>query len=107
AHRAWSYDASSFAFAYMPAATDWIYTFLYIIAGELAAKLFNFAALMLLCGALYVLLREVAPRKIALWVLVALASMPIAFLETATLFIEHALALWITCAVGIIVVARL
>lgn len=106
-NRTWSYDPALYAFAFMPAAVDWLYTHFFLLQGEMAAKLFNLSALMLACAILYTIIRKVAQREVAVWVTVLFASMPIAFLESSTLFIENTLTLWLISAVGVLFVAEL
>jgi len=103
----WSYDASLYAWAYMPAAVDWLYTHFFILNGEMATRLYNLAALMMLCAACHTILQRVVTREIAIWMVVLFASMPIAFLESASLFIENTLALFIISAAGIIFISGL
>jgi hypothetical protein len=106
-HRAWEYDASSYLWAFFPAGVDWLYTSFYLVSGELGARLYNVTAFALLCAVLYETLRRFAAAHIAIWIVVLFASMPVAFLESATLFVEHTLALWITAAVAIILASDL
>lgn len=107
AHRAWDFDANSYALAFEPATVDWIYTHFFLLNGEQATRLYNFTALMLVCMTLFAVLRRVTSREVAIWMPVLLASMPIAFIESSSLFIENTLTLWIASAVGIIIVTDL
>ncbi len=107
AHRAWDFDVISYVWAYWPLAVDWIYTHFFLLGGEPATRLYNFTALMLVCATLFAILRREASREVSIWMPVLLASMPIVFIETSSLFVENTLTLWITAAVGIIVVADL
>lgn len=107
AHGMWSYDATSYVGAFMPAAVDFIYAHFFLLGGERATQLYNFFALILLCAAFRAILLRVATREAAIWTTVLFASMPIAFIETSSLFVENTLALWITGAVGLIVATEL
>jgi len=106
-HRAWDFDGTLYAWAFQPAAVDWMYTHFFLLSGELAARLYNFTALMLVCATLFAVLRRETSREVAIWMAVLLASMPIVFIESSSLFIENTLTLWIASAVGIIIVAEL
>src|SRR5262249_42273400 len=107
AHRTWDYDPTAYVWAFFPAGADWFYTSFYLLGGELGSHLYNLAAFGMLCAVLYTALRAVAERNIAIWIVVLFASMPIALLESATLFVEHTLTLWITAAVAMILVGGL
>ena len=107
AHGAWSYDASLHALAFVPNAVDWLYAHFFLLGGEVATRLYNFAALMLLCASLYVIVARITSREVAIWTAALFASIPLAFIESSSLFIETTLALWITSAVGLICVANL
>lgn len=107
AHRAWSFDAALYAWAFMPGLTDWLYTHFFLLGGEAASRLYNLAALILVCAVLYACAVRVASREAAIWVAALFVSMPIAFIESSSLFVETTLALWITSAVALICVADL
>lgn len=107
ANRTWSYDPILYAFAFMPAAVDWLYGHFFILQGEMACKLFDYSTLILTCALLYVIVLRVAARDVAIWIVVLFASMPIAFLESSTLFIENPLTLWLTAAVGVLLLSGL
>lgn len=107
AHGAWDFDVGLYAWAVQPAAVDWIYTHLFILGGEMAARFYNFTALMLLCATLFAILRRETSREVAIWMAVLLASMPLIFIESSSLFIENTLTLYVASAVGIILAADL
>jgi hypothetical protein len=46
-HR-WPFDVTQFIWALMPMGGDWVYTAVYLLGGEFAARLLNFALLVLL-----------------------------------------------------------
>ena len=100
---AWNYDPALNVGALLPAAVDWMYTHFFLLAGEPGSRLYNLAAFLLLCVVCYVTVARHATGQAAAWLVLLFASMPIAFLESATLFVEHTLALWTTTAVAIII----
>jgi hypothetical protein len=104
---AWNYDATFAVFALLPAGVDWMYTHFFLLAGEPGARLYNLAAFLLLCAVCYLTVSRLATPRAAAWMVVLFASMPIAFLESATLFVEHTLALWVAAAAAIIIAADL
>lgn len=107
ANGTWQYDATLQAFAFAPNAVDWLYSHMFLLNGESAARLYNFAALMLLAAMIYRLAAPIASRAMAIWAATLFVSLPLAFIESSSLFIETTLALWITSAIGVLVVTNL
>lgn len=107
ANKTWNYDPTLYAFAFVPAGVDFLYAHFFVLQGEMAAEFFNLSAFMFTCAILYTVVQRVANREIAIWVVALFASMPIAFLETSTLFIENTLMLWLTSAAGVVVISAL
>ena len=107
ANGTWHYDATLQAFAFIPNAVDWIYSHLFLLSGEPAARLYNFAALMLLGAMIYRLTADIASRATAVWTATLFISIPLAFIESSSLFIETTLALWLTSATGVFVATNL
>lgn len=95
----WSFDFVDFMYALMPAGGDWTYAIAYLLGGETAVKLINFAllgaGLTMLGGAL----GRIVPGWLAMLLVAATASMPLSFLLTASAFIEHQLAALLLAAV--------
>lgn len=101
AHR-WSYDVGRYAWAVMPMGADLTYVATYLLGGETAARLANFGFGALAWRLLYELVRRHARRDVA-WASVCLvASTPLAFLETGTLFVEN---LWTAFLLGTLALA--
>jgi hypothetical protein len=90
-HR-WDFDVTRYAWADMPLGADLSFAAAYILGGEAAARTLNFAFGVLACQLVYQLIRRHAQSEIALASVCLLASMPLAYLETGTLFVEN---LWI------------
>jgi hypothetical protein len=99
----WPFDVSIWAFAHMPLTVDFVYTFVFGLAGEGGARLFNFSAFVLICCAIYHVIRQHAGARIAIWSMALFASTPIALIESASLFIENGLTLWIFAAGAILI----
>jgi hypothetical protein len=89
-HR-FAYDVERHVWAVMPLAGDWLYAAAYQLGGESAAKAVNLGAFLLLLALIARLAQgRSAPNGAAPVALVALfASMPLAFAETSSLFIEN------------------
>ncbi|MEO8754400.1 MAG: glycosyltransferase family 39 protein [Casimicrobiaceae bacterium] len=101
AHR-WPFDVTRYAWAVMPFGADWTFTAAYFLGGEGAARLLNFSFALLACQLLYALMRLHARRDIALASVCLVASSPLAFLETSTLYIEN---LWTAFLLGTLLLA--
>jgi hypothetical protein len=105
AHHAWCFDISQYAWSVMPMAADWLYTAAYMLGGEFAARLTNFAALAAILALLYSLARRWLPRAPAALGVALFASTPLVQLATGSLFIENVLAAMTLAAV--VALARL
>jgi 4-amino-4-deoxy-L-arabinose transferase-like glycosyltransferase len=86
----------------MPMGADWAFTGAYFAGGEGAARLLNFSFAVLTCYLLYELIRLYARRDVALASVCLVASTPIAFLETGTLYVEN---LWVAFLLGALLLA--
>jgi hypothetical protein len=89
AHR-WPFDVTRYAWAVMPMGADDAYLAAFLLAGEHGARLQNLLFGLLLCAALYATLRLQASRVVALASVTLLASTPLWFLESSTLYVEFA-----------------
>lgn len=98
-HHAWSFDVQQFIWAVMPMTGDWSYTPAYLLGGEFAAHLMNFAYLGAILMALYCLLRRRLSRPLSVLGVAVFASSPLAGLVTGSLFIENVLGAFILGAV--------
>lgn len=105
AHARWLFDVQLWAFAHMPLTVDFLYSFLFAFAGEAGARLFNFAAFLLICALLFDLLKRLTGTRAAVWTVILFATTPLTLIETASLFIENTLTLWIFAAGALVVTA--
>ncbi|MEP6657605.1 MAG: glycosyltransferase family 39 protein [Betaproteobacteria bacterium] len=96
------FDVGRYAWALMPLGADWAFTAAYFLGGESAARLANFCFGALAAAILYTLIRRQAPRTIGLASITLLASTPLAFLETGSLFAEN---LWLAYLLAALLVA--
>ncbi len=88
-HHEWGFDVNTYVWAAMPMMVDWIYSFVYILAGETAARLINVGSIF----ALSWLLRDLViwaggNAQGARWAVLIFLVTPLTFLETSSLFIE-------------------
>jgi hypothetical protein len=97
----WAFDHAHAIWSLMPAGADALYTGVYLLGGEAAAKLLNFSFLAMLC----VLLVRVARRwtsPVGAYLCAALfASTPLVQLVTGSLFVEN---VWCALVLGAVVV---
>jgi hypothetical protein len=97
-HGQWSFDPWRWNWALMPMGAHWLYTASYLLGGEAATRLLNVS----LHGAVVVLLYlELRERLGGTWaaVLAALCSAtPLAFLQSASLYVENTLSLMVLAA---------
>ena len=101
AHR-WPFDVTRYVWAVMPIGADWTFTVAYFMGGEGAARLLNFSFAVLACILLFELIRLHARRDVALASVCLVASTPLAFLETSTLYVEN---LWVAFLLGTLLLA--
>jgi hypothetical protein len=90
----WPFDTNQVIWALMPMAGDWGYTITYMLGGEFAARLLNFAVMLLVIVLLVKAVREWIPLGPALLLGAAIASSPVVQLVTGSLFIDNFVALW-------------
>jgi len=95
----WPFDITQFIWALMPMGGDWAYTAVYLLGGEFAARLLNFALLVLLSILLYETVRQWLGVTASLLMTALFASTPLVQLETGSLFIENYLACMVFGAV--------
>ncbi|MBC3386597.1 phospholipid carrier-dependent glycosyltransferase [Pseudomonas sp. SWRI179] len=87
----WSFDASTYVWAVMPMLADWIYSIVYMLAGETAARLSNSAFTLLLAWQIRnMTLWAGGSATSARWASLIFLSTPLAFAESSSLHIESA-----------------
>jgi hypothetical protein len=99
-HGSFHFDVSRAVWAVMPMAGDWLYASAYLAGGEAAARLANFAFLLLLAGFVYSLARRWLESAGALLVVALFLSTPLAYLVTGSMFVENAWTLFLMAAVA-------
>jgi 4-amino-4-deoxy-L-arabinose transferase-like glycosyltransferase len=87
-----TFDPARYLWAVMPMGADFMYAIVYMLGGEMAARLLNFAILLVLLGLLHAAVRPWVSPGVA-WLLVTLfATTPMVQLVTGSLFVENLLA---------------
>jgi hypothetical protein len=88
-HHRWDFDVTRYAWADMPLGADLSFAAAYLLGGEAATRTLNLAFGAIACVLVYQLIRRYAQGEIALASVCLLASMPLAYLETGTLYVEN------------------
>ncbi len=88
-HHFWAFDFRHISWAVMPLGADYCYTGVFMLGGEFAARLLNFAFLAITAGAIYDASRRRAPGAAALLGAALFASMPLVQLVTGSLMVEN------------------
>jgi hypothetical protein len=87
----WTFDAETYAWAVMPMLVDWIYSIVYMLAGETASRLSNSAFTLLLAWQVRnMTLWAAGTATSARWASLIFLSTPLAFAESSSLHIESA-----------------
>ena len=92
ANHVMTYEPSRFAWAVMPMGADFAYAIVYLLGGEFAARLLNFAMLLVIEGLLYCVIRRWLARPASFLILALFAASPIVQYVTGSLFVENLLA---------------
>jgi putative flippase GtrA len=91
AHHVMTFGPERVVWSLMPMGADFTYSIVYVLGGEMAARLLNFAILLVLLGMLHGAVRLWVSPGVA-WLLVALfATTPMVQLVTGSLFVENLL----------------
>lgn len=101
----WHFDVERTLYAVMPLAGDFLYAAPFMLAGEFGARLANLGCFFLLLVLVYGWTRAASVPGITLLCVLCAAAIPLAFLETSSLFIENPWALFLVTSVAL--VARL
>ncbi len=95
AHHVMTFHPSLFVWCVMPMAADFSYAIVYLLGGEAAASLLNFALLLGLAALLFAAAREWLPTAAALLAAALFVSTPLVHLVTGSLFSENFVAVMI------------
>ena len=92
ANHALTFQPGRFVWAVMPMGADFSYSIVYLMGGEYAAHLLDYAMLLLLEAVLYFAMRRWVSRTAGFLLLALFASTPMVQLVTGSLFVENVLA---------------
>ncbi len=88
-HHAFTVDFRQFIWALMPMGADWCYSVVYMLGGEYAARLLNFAVLSAIGLLLFGVARRFVSNAVALLMAFLFLSTPLVQLVTALLLVEN------------------
>jgi len=91
-HHVFTYRPGRIVWSVMPMGADWCYTMVYLLGGEFAARLLNFAMLLLVEALLYRAARRFVSPAIAFLIPALFASTSLVQLVTGSMFVENFLA---------------
>jgi hypothetical protein len=101
-HHAFAIDFRQFIWALMPMGADWCYSVVYMLGGEYAARLLNFAILTTIGLLLFGVARRFVSNAVALLMVFLFLSTPLVQLVTASLYVENFVAaMALAAAVGL------
>jgi hypothetical protein len=92
AHHVLTFEPSRFVWAVMPMNADFAYAIVYLFGGEFAARLLNFAFLLLALALLDGMLRPMVGPAFRVLFVMLFACTPLVQLVTGSLFVENLLA---------------
>jgi hypothetical protein len=98
----WNLDPAQYAFAVMPVTVNYIYTFAYLLGGEMATRLFNLFVLFGVLAQIASMVRPLYGRSAAGLAVLLFLAIPTALIVTASLFIENTVALLTVTAVRLL-----
>ncbi|KJZ65715.1 glycosyl transferase [Pseudomonas fluorescens] len=87
----WKFDANTYVWAVMPMLADWIYSIVYMLAGETASRLTNSAFTLLLAWQIRnMTIWAGGNATSSRWAALIFLSTPLAFAESSSLHVESA-----------------
>jgi hypothetical protein len=89
ANHAMTYQPNRFLWSVMPMSADFTYTINYLLGGEYAARLVDFAMLMVIEALLYYAMRRWLTRGATFLLMALFATTPLVQLVTGALFVEN------------------
>jgi glycosyltransferase involved in cell wall biosynthesis len=91
-HHVLTFEPSRFLWAVMPMGADFTYAITYLLGGEYAAHLLDFAMLLVLEALLYFAARRSVGQAAGFLLAALFATTPLVYLATGSLFVENTLA---------------
>jgi len=88
-HHLFTFDFRAFVWALQPMGADWCYSVAFMLGGEYAARLLNFAMLVSLAVLLFQACRQFVSTAVAAFLTALFLSTPIVLLVTGSMFVEN------------------
>lgn len=96
--KSWGFDVGIYVWAVMPMMGDWIYSLVYMLAGEQASRLVNVGFVFANCLLIREIVRWIGGSTTAVrWAVLLFLTTPLTFLESSSLYIES---VWAAFVVG-------
>lgn len=90
-HHAFTFEPTLIVWSVMPMGADFAYSIVYLLGGEFAARLLNFAMLLVAVALLYSAVRRFVQPSFAFLLAASFVTTPLVQLVTGSLFIENTL----------------
>jgi 4-amino-4-deoxy-L-arabinose transferase-like glycosyltransferase len=88
-HHAFTFDFRKFVWALMPMGADWCYAAVWMLGGEYASRLLNFAMLISVAVLLFHAARQFVSLAVAIFLTALFLSTPMVLLVTGSMFVEN------------------
>ncbi|MGH9721192.1 MAG: glycosyltransferase family 39 protein [Bryobacteraceae bacterium] len=98
-HR-WTFDVHNYLWAVMPMNGDWAFSMVYLLGGEFAARLLNYAALIVTLTLVFGAVRRWLSPGLAAVAVALVASAPVVQTVTGSLMVEN---IWTAFIVGAVI----
>ncbi|WP_051273486.1 hypothetical protein [Desulfotruncus alcoholivorax] len=96
----WGFNVSTYVWAVMPMLGDWIFSFVYMLAGETASRLINVSFIFVLGWLVRDLVLWAGGTALgARWAVLIFLSTPLTFTESSSLFIESIWASFVVASI--------
>ena len=84
-----TFEPARYLWSVMPMGTDWLYSIVYLLGGEYAARILNFAMLLTIVTLLYQVVRRWVTPATGFLLAASLAATPVVQFVTGSLFVEN------------------
>lgn len=102
----WTFDVRHLIWAVMPMGADWCFSIAYMLGGEQAARLFNYAMLLSIAALVYEAIAGWRSRAQALLLTALFLTTPLVQMVTGSLLVENTLTAFLTGSVAALARAR-
>ena len=89
AHHRMTFEPSRYLWSVMPMGADWLYSIVFLLGGEYAARILNFAMLLVMVALMYRATRRWVTPAAGFLLAASLAATPVVQFVTGSLFVEN------------------